>query len=187
MSFRPDLSSAFESDRLLEHRVVLVNGHLDGNAAAELAAKLVMLDTASDEPIMLHLRTPDADLSAAFTVVDTIGLIASPVHAIAVGEVGGSALAVLAAAQRREMTRHAMLRLREPAAEYQGTAEEVGVWQEQHAELVDALYTKLAEVTGRQADEVREDCRTGRLLTALDALGYGLVHDIAGAAVPPGL
>lgn len=187
MSFAPDPIAAFEADRLLEHRLVLAGGHLDASTAAELNAKLVMLDASSGEPIMLHLRTPDADLTAAFTVVDTLGLIDCPVHAIAVGEVGGPALAVLASARRREMTRHAMLRLREPSAEYHGTADQVGVWQEQNADLVDAFYDTLADVTGREPDEVRADCRAGRLLTALDALGYGLVQDIAGAAVPPGL
>jgi ATP-dependent Clp protease, protease subunit len=184
MSFPPD-PAAFQADRLFDHRVVLAGGHLDGAAAAGLSAKLMLLAASSDEPIMLHLRTPDADLSAAFTVADTLGLVDCPVHVIAVGEVGGPALVVLAAAPRREMTRHAMLRLREPRGEYRGTAEEVATWQQQEATLVDAFYRRLADVTGREVAEIREDCHAGRLLTARDALGYGLVHDIAGAAVPP--
>jgi ATP-dependent protease ClpP protease subunit len=32
-------------------------------------------------------------------------------------------------------------------------------------------------VTGREPDEIREDARRGRVLTAAQAIGYGLIQD----------
>jgi ATP-dependent Clp protease protease subunit len=49
---------------------------------------------------------------------------------------------------------------------------------------VDAFYIRLAEVTGREVDEIRDDARSGRMLTAEQAREYGLIHDIAGAPPP---
>jgi ATP-dependent Clp protease protease subunit len=49
---------------------------------------------------------------------------------------------------------------------------------------VDAFYIRLAEITGREVDEVREDARQGRMLTAEQARDYGLIHEIAGTPPP---
>ena len=45
--------------------------------------------------------------------------------------------------------------------------------------MVDSLVYRIAEATGREADDIREDARRGRVLTVAEAIGYGLVHDRA--------
>src|SRR6266511_3409510 len=57
---------------------------------------------------------PDGDLSAAFALIDTLDVMRAPVHAIATAEVGGAAVGVYAAAQRRLAFPHARFRLAEP-------------------------------------------------------------------------
>lgn len=165
------------SDRLLDHRIVLAGGYLDGRRASELSARL--MSSAGQEPITLHLRTPDADLSAAFAVADAIGVLACPVHAVVAGQVGGPALAVLAAARRRLITPNATLLLSEPRAKAEGDAADVAARERELRGIVDAFYIRLADVTGREVDEIRDDSRPGRLLTAEQAVAYGLVQEIA--------
>jgi hypothetical protein len=38
------------------------------------------------------------------------------------------------------------------------------------------VYFKLADVTGRPAEDIREDARRGRVLTVAQAIGYGLIQ-----------
>jgi ATP-dependent protease ClpP protease subunit len=45
--------------------------------------------------------------------------------------------------------------------------------------MLDALYLRLADVTGREVDEIRADARRGRYLTVEDAIGYGLIQEPA--------
>jgi ATP-dependent protease ClpP protease subunit len=45
--------------------------------------------------------------------------------------------------------------------------------------MLDALYLRLADVTGREVDEIRADSRRGRYLTVEDAIGYGLIQEPA--------
>jgi ATP-dependent Clp protease protease subunit len=167
-------------------RMVMVHGSVDEERATELCSQLMTLDALGDEPIMLNLRAREATLDAAFSMVDTIDVLSCPVHALVVGEVGGAALAILAAAGRREMTRHAILRLNEPRQRFDGTAAELADREKDHRRLVHALYQRLAEITGRTVEEIRDDAERGRLFTATQALAYGFVHDVAGMA-PPGL
>jgi ATP-dependent Clp protease protease subunit len=178
----PAFAAPGAADLLLERRIVLADGHLDGLRATELSARLMMLDVAGNEPVALHLRTPDGDLEAAFALADTIGILGCPVHALVAGQAGGPALLVLAAAGRREMTPHATLRLTEPRAHLDGGAEEVAAAEEEHRRRLDAYYARLAEVSGREMDEIRQDARAGRLLTAEQAVGYGLADAVVRAA-----
>jgi ATP-dependent Clp protease, protease subunit len=167
------------NESLLRRRIVMVHGFLDTSAATTVAARLMTLETTGEEPVSLHLRVPDAELEAAFAVVDTLDGLAAPVHATAVGEVGGPALVILAAARRRQITPHAHLRLTEPSVRLEGTAGEVSAREEQYARLVDAYYFRLADVTGREVDELRADARAGRFFSAAEAVEYGLVGSIA--------
>ncbi|GAB3978537.1 ATP-dependent Clp endopeptidase proteolytic subunit ClpP [Actinoallomurus acanthiterrae] len=166
------------ADRLFEHRIILANGPLDGARASELSGRLVMLDAAGEEPVTLHLWSPDGEPDAAFAVADTIGVLGCPVRVLVAGQTGGPPLLVLAAARRREMMPHATLRLTEPRAAFQGDTTDVAAREEEHRRQVDAFYIRLAETTGREVDEIREDARQDRLLSADEAVAYGLVQAV---------
>ncbi|KAB2344440.1 ATP-dependent Clp protease proteolytic subunit [Actinomadura rudentiformis] len=178
--------TTYEVHPLRRPRMVMVYGELDGERATEVCSELMTLDALGDGPITMHLRARDMTLDAAFSLVDTIDVLRCPVHALVVGEVGGAALAVLASAQRREMTRHAVLRLDEPTQGFDGTAAELAMREKEHRRLIAALYQRLSEVTGRAVEEIRDDAERRRIFTATQALAYGFVHDVAGMA-PPGL
>ena len=51
--------------------------------------------------------------------------------------------------------------------------------------MLDTLYFRLADVTGREVDEIREDARRGRTLTTGQAIGYGLIQGQETASRPP--
>jgi ATP-dependent Clp protease, protease subunit len=174
------------AELLLDRRIVLADKHLDSACATKLSARLMMLDAAGEDPVALHLCTPDGDLEAAIAVADTVGVLACPVQLLVSGQVGGAVLAVLAAARRRLMTPLATLRLTEPRARFGGEADETAAFEAEHRRSVDAFYRRLAEVTGHEVDEIRHDARQGRLLTAEEAFAYGLVHDIVSSAPPQG-
>jgi len=164
--------------QLLDRRIVLAQGTLDDQRATALCAQLLTLDAEGDEPIQLHLHTPDGELGAALTVLDALDVLRVPVHATAVGAVGGPCLAVLAAADERLAYPHASFHLTEPRTKAEGSASEVAAHEAQHRRLADDLFARLAEVTGRTVEQVRADARTGRYLNADEAVGYGLVQRV---------
>jgi ATP-dependent Clp protease protease subunit len=174
----PPVPSA--ADLLFDRRIVVASGKIDGDLATDLSARLIMLDGAGDAPVALHLRANDADLEAAFAVADTIGILSCPVDVVVIGQAGGPALVILAAGRRREMTPHATLLLTEPATRANGAASDVAIHEEEYRRKVDAFYIRLAEVTGREVDQIREDAREGRMLTAAQAQEYGLIHAVSG-------
>ncbi len=99
-----------------------------------------------------------------------------PVHGCVSGEISGPALGVLASCAQRTGYPNAIFTLAEPRLEFGGTVTAVTARQEQMTRMLDTLYFKLAEVTGRETDEIREDARRRRSLTTAQAIGYGLIQ-----------
>ncbi len=170
------------NERLLEQRVLIAHGHLDDQAATVLCAQLLTLDADSADrsaPIRLHLQNLSADLTAALTAMDALDAVGVPVHAFASGQLSGPAVGVLISAGRRIAYPNAGFLLREPDSGFEGTAAELATRQRQVETMLDALYFRLADVTGREVDELRADARRGRFLSADEAVGYGLIQEVA--------
>jgi ATP-dependent Clp protease protease subunit len=163
-------------ERLLEKRIVLASGPLDDEAAARLSAQLLTLDAESPEPIRLELQNVRAELSSALTVMGILDVMRAPVHACVSGEINGPALGVLASCPRRVGYPNASFVLTEPKLSFGGTVTALTAREQQVNRMLDTLYYRLADVTGREADEIREDARRGRSLTTAQAVGYGLIQ-----------
>ena len=162
-------------ERLLERRIVLASGLLDDDAAARLSAQLLTLDADGDQPIRLELQNLRAELPAALTVMGILDVLRVPVHGCVSGEISGPALGVLACCTGRTAYPNASFMLSEPRLEFGGTASAVSAREQQVCRMLDTLYFKLADVTGRETDEIREDARRGHYLTTGQAIGYGLI------------
>jgi ATP-dependent Clp protease, protease subunit len=169
-------------ERLLAQRIVLASGVLDDAAATRLSAQLLTLDAETADggdgfkPIRLELQNLRAELPATLTVMGILDVLRVPVHACVSGEISGPALGVLASCPRRSGYPNATFVLAEPKLTYRGTVTAVTVQEQQLTRMVDTLYFRLAEVTGREVDQIREDSRRGRSLTTGQALGYGLIQ-----------
>ncbi len=163
-------------ERLLEKRIVLASGVLDDDAAARLSAQLLTLDADGDQPIRLELQNLRADLGAALTVMGVLDVLRVLVYGCVSGEISGPALGVLACCPRRTGYPNASFTISEPRLEFGGTASAVSAREQQVNRMLDTLYFRLAEVTGRETDEIREDARRSRSLTTAQAIGYGLIQ-----------
>ena len=163
-------------ERLLAQRIVLASGILDDEATGRLSAQLLTLDAEGDQPIRLELQNLRAELPAALTVMGILEVLHVPVHGCVSGQITGPALGVLASCTRRTGYPNASFVLSEPRLEFGGTVTAVTARQQQMTRMLDTLYYRLAEVTGREVDEIREDARHGRSLTTAQAIGYGLIQ-----------
>ncbi|GAA4674504.1 ATP-dependent Clp protease proteolytic subunit [Phytohabitans rumicis] len=168
-------------ERLFDQRMVVLTGPLTGPSATRAAAALMTLDALGPEPVRLQLATPDGDLAAAYGLIDVLDSMGAPVHAVVTALTGGAAVGVLAASARRLAYRHARIRLSEPrAAAVNGTADEVAAAAGQYLRELEELALRIAAATGQPRSRIEDDLSAGRVLTAEEALDYGLVDEIIG-------
>jgi ATP-dependent Clp protease, protease subunit len=170
--------AAWLQEKLYERRIVLLSGRLDEHLAADVAAALMTLDAAGPAPIELHVDSADGAIDAAFIVIDMLDHVRAPVRVRCRGQVGGPSLGVVAAADRALAAPHTIFRLAQPTATYSGAPDAIAAWNRQQQDFLWRLYGRLARRTGRPAEEVAEDMRSGRYLDATQALDYGLIDEI---------
>jgi len=177
--------AAWLDERMFDHRIILVRGRIDAGSANHVAGALLLLSRSGTDPVQLYLSAPDGELAAAFAIVDAMEAAGLTVHAVVTSEVGGAALAVLAAAQRRTALAHARIRLAEPrVGTVAGTADEVTAAAGRYLRELEELVVRLVEVTGQPRSRIEDDLSVGRILTADEAQAYGLIDEIAGRETP---
>jgi ATP-dependent Clp protease, protease subunit len=174
-------------ERLLDRRIVMVHGNLDGDAATRLCAQLLTLDAEGTAPIRLEMQNLTAELPAALSVMGILDVVRGPVTACASGRIEGPALGILAACRHRQAYPNALFVLSEPQVSFDGTVTALASREEQARVMLDELFGRIAEVTGREADQVRADARRNRLLRVPEAIEYGLLEGRASARGLPGL
>jgi ATP-dependent Clp protease protease subunit len=168
--------------QLLDRRIILLSGYLDGAVANRGAAAVMLLDAGSAEPIEIRISCYDGDLEGASTLAETIDLARSPVRAVGSGTTGGPAVLAYAAAERRAAHLHSTFQLREPRMRAEGRATEIAVQLQRQQQLFARSVARLAEATGQAAERVESDLRAGRVLSAEEAVDYGLVHELLSRA-----
>lgn len=179
-----------ESDpyrRLYEERVVFLGRPLDDETANGVIAQLIDLDADDqDREITLRINSPGGSFGAMLAIYDAIRNVRAAVRTVCFGRAEADAAVLLAAGThgRRFVVPTAQVVLRQPSvAEIQhARADEVQLELDKAAWLRATVEEILAAHTGREQAEIHRDTERAKLLTAEQALEYG----IADALLPRG-
>lgn len=166
--------------RLFQERIIFLGSRLDDDIANDVVARLLDLDSdGTDLEITLHINCPGGSWSAMFAIYDAMQYISKTVRTFCINTADGPAAVLLASGEpgRRFVLPMAQVILRQPSVD-QVTPAEVDTeldkvtWQRDQVERI------LAERTGRSRDQIHADIERPKLLTAEQALDYGLVDGI---------
>ncbi|WP_395656363.1 ClpP family protease [Nocardioides sp.] len=167
--------------RLLTDRIVYLGTEIDDGVANVVIAQLLHLESDSPEtPINLYLNSPGGSVSAMLAIYDTMQFVRSPVGTTCVGQAGSSAAVLLAAGAPggRTVLPHARVVLHQPSGGGQGTLPDLAVQAKEIARVRSEMEQILARHTGQPVERLREDTERDLVLTAPEAVGYGLVDAI---------
>jgi ATP-dependent Clp protease protease subunit len=183
LSRKPDRSGPIEPGDearagLLRRRVVLLDREVDTTCANAAIAQLLFLDGEDREAeIRLVVNAPGGDLGAGLALYDVVRRSRAPIATVCVGTAGGVAALALASGRRgaRSAAANARVRLELGPASASGDMRELRLRTKELETLADRFARALAEVTGRHLEEIEHDLEHPRVLSAEDAIRYGIV------------
>jgi ATP-dependent Clp protease protease subunit len=170
--------------RLLTDRIVYLGTEVDDGVANVVIAQLLHLESESpDTPINLYLNSPGGSVTAMLAIYDTMQFIRSPVATTCVGQAASAAAVLLAsgAPGSRMVLPHARVVLHQPSGGGQGTLPDLAVQAKEIARVRSEMERILARHSGRSVEQVREDTDRDLVLSAEEAMAYGLVDGILGS------
>jgi ATP-dependent Clp protease protease subunit len=175
----PEPLSEILARRLLEQRVVVLQGPLDDLSVTRVSALLMTLDAEGDEPVTLRVDCGEAGLGPALTLMDVIELMGVPVRVLCLGRVGAGAVGVVAVCAHRAALPSTRFSLCEPTTQLEAHIRNVAQWAELRAAERRRFCERVAAAVGQPAAAVEEDLERGRFLSATEAVDYGILDEVS--------
>ncbi|WP_418708734.1 ATP-dependent Clp protease proteolytic subunit [Alistipes putredinis] len=167
--------------RLLDSRVVMLDGEVNDQSASLITAQLLYLESVDpDADISLYINSPGGSVSAGMGIIDTMNLIKPDVVTIGCGMSASMGAVILAsgAKGKRYVLPHGEVMIHQPLGGTQGQATDIVITAEHIKSIRKTINHILAEATGRDYDEIDRDTERDNYMSAQEAVDYGLVDAI---------
>ncbi|MFW6007912.1 MAG: ATP-dependent Clp protease proteolytic subunit [archaeon] len=167
--------------RLLNDRIILINGPINDDVAAVVTAELLFL--ASEDPkkdIQLYITSPGGSVMAGLAIYDTMKHIPCDVSTICLGYAASMGAFLLAGGTKgkRSILPNAEVMIHQPSGGAKGTASDIVINAEHIVNLRKKLNKLMAGFTGKSVKKIEKDVDRDYWMTAEEALKYGMVDKI---------
>jgi ATP-dependent Clp protease protease subunit len=170
--------------RLLKERIIFLGSVLDDTVANLICAQMLFLESEDpDKDIHLYINSPGGDLTALLAIYDTLKYIKPDVSTFCFGQAasGGAVLLGGGTKGKRFALPHSRIILHQPWGGVGGQASDIEIQAREILRMRDLLNEMLANDTGQEAARIAKDTDRDFVMTADEAVSYGLVDEVISA------
>ena len=167
--------------RLLNDRIVFLNGEVNEASASIIVAELLYLEAQDpDKDIQMYINSPGGSVTDGLAIYDTMQYIKCDVATICVGMAASMGAFLLAAGAKgkRMALPHAEIMIHQVLGGTQGQETDIQIEARHIARIKHTLTEALAASTGKDYDQVYADCERNNWMTAEEAAEYGLIDKV---------
>ncbi len=167
--------------RLLNDRIVFLNGEVNEASASIIVAELLYLEAQDpDKDIQMYINSPGGSVTDGLAIYDTMQYIKADVATICVGIAASMGAFLLAAGAKgkRMALPHAEIMIHQVLGGTQGQETDIQIEARHIARIKHTLTEALAASTGKDYDQIYADCERNNWMTAEEAAEYGLIDKV---------
>jgi ATP-dependent Clp protease protease subunit len=167
--------------RLLKERIVFLGTPIDDAVGNLIMAQLLHLESEDpDKDINLYINSPGGDITSLFAIYDTMQYIKPDVSTICMGQAASAAAVLVLAGTKgkRYALPHSRILLHQPHGGAQGQAVDIEIQAKEITRYRKLLEELIAEHTGQPLEKVSKDTDRDYILTADEAVAYGVVDEV---------
>jgi ATP-dependent Clp protease protease subunit len=165
--------------KLFEERIIFLGTQIDDAAANDVMAQLLCLESMDpDRDISIYINSPGGSITALTAIYDTMNFIGPDIQTVCMGQAASAAAVLLAAGTsgKRMAVPNSRIIIHQPATEGgYGQTSDVEIQANEILRLRTLLERLIARHTGRSEDDIRHDIERDKILTAEQAVAYGLI------------
>lgn len=166
--------------RLLNERIIILNGEIDDNLASLIVSELLYLDSISQDDIYLYINSPGGSINAGMAIYDTMNYILSDVSTICLGSAMSMGAFLLASGTKgkRYSLENSEIMIHQPFGGMQGVVSDINIHAKRLLKTKANMYKILSQLTNKDINKIEDDCERDNFMSAKEALEYGIIDDI---------
>jgi len=167
--------------RLLKERIIFLGTPIDDGVANVVMAQLLHLESEDpDRDINMYINSPGGSFTALTAIYDTMQFVKPEIQTICMGQAASAAAVILAAGTKgkRLALEHARVLIHQPSGGGEGQSSDIEIQAREILRMRDLLESMLARHTGREEAAIRKDIERDKILTAREALEYGIIDEV---------
>src|ERR1700712_539497 len=167
--------------RLLKERIIFLGTPIDDGVANVVMAQLLHLESEDpDRDISIYINSPGGSFTALTAIYDTMQFIRPEIQTICMGQAASAAAVLLAAGTKgkRLALQHARVLIHQPSGGGAGQASDIEIQAREILRMRDLLEKMLSDHSNRSPEQVRKDIERDKILTAQEAVEYGLIDEV---------
>ncbi|GAA2526627.1 ATP-dependent Clp protease proteolytic subunit [Microbacterium mitrae] len=170
-------------NKLFEDRVIFLGVQVDDASADDVMAQLLVLESQdTDRDITMYINSPGGSFTAMTAIYDTMQYVAPDIQTVVLGQAASAASVLLAGGTpgKRLALPNARILMHQPAVGESGHGQASDI-EIQAAEIMRMrvwLEETMAKHTNRSVEQVHKDIDRDKILSAHEALEYGLVDQV---------
>lgn len=168
--------------RLLKDNIIFLGRPIDDDVSNLIIAQMLFLEAENPErDISLYVNSPGGSITAGLAIYDTMQYIKPDVATLCVGQAASMAAVLLAGGtnDKRAVLPNSRVLIHQPILYgLQGQQTDIDIHAKDLARMRDRMDQILADHTGKSKDEIHDDTERDRILTATEAVDYGIVDRV---------
>ncbi|MCX6452777.1 MAG: ATP-dependent Clp protease proteolytic subunit [Actinobacteria bacterium] len=167
--------------KLFEERIIFLGQGIDDTVANDVMAQLLTLESMDpDRDIMMYINSPGGSFTALTAIYDTMQFVRPDISTVCLGQAASAAAILLAggAKGKRYALANSRILIHQPSTEGGGQGSDIEIQAREIARMRDLLETMLEKHSSRSLEEIRRDIERDKILTADEAVEYGLIDQV---------
>lgn len=167
--------------KLFEERIIFLGQAIDDTVANDVMAQLLTLESMDpDRDISIYVNSPGGSFTALTAIYDTMQFVRPEIQTTCLGQAASAAAVILAAGTpgKRYALANSRILIHQPYTEGGGQASDVEIQAREILRMRSLLEEMLAKHSNRTPEQVTADIERDKILTATEAVEYGLVDRV---------
>ena len=167
--------------RLLKDNIIFLGTPITDDIANLVIAQMLFLE--AEDPgkdIYVYVNCPGGSVTAGLAIYDTMQFVKPNVSTICLGQAASMGALILSAGAegKRFALPNSRIIIHQPLGGFQGQASDISIQAQEILRIRKCLNEILAKHAGQSLDKIEKDTDRDFIMTAEDAMGYGMVDKV---------
>ena len=168
--------------KLFEDRIIFLGTPISDDIANAVMAQLLCLQSMdSERDIDIYINSPGGSFTALTAIYDTMRFVKPDIQTVCLGQAASAAAILLAAGApgKRLALPNSRILIHQPYTEgTYGQTSDIEIQANEILRMRELLEKMIADHSGRSLEQVSKDIERDKILTADEAVAYGLIDAV---------